>query len=181
MEITLAGGAVVDLASRDDLDAHHQKLKDLYPTVPRGNFLRLTASGAVPGGGLASGTLCLTFQPSSPPPGRIWFVQWVAIIQANAPAVGPISNVNAALMIGTAPVAAGAGQAGAGPVADPGQVVLPGLAVPSASSVPDKTVALHREQIYLLLAGSSIGSAGTVYNAVCGIIDVPDLPEVYFW
>ena len=181
MELTVDASVALDLASKEDLAAHHQRLEKLFPDIPRGWYVRAVATAVVPTGGLVSGNLVAGFVPR-PPIGKMWFLQWLAVVQGQAVASAVVANAFASLMVGRSPVGPGAqSQSGTGPVADPGEMVLPGLAVPSNASVPDKTVVRWGEEAYLLIAGSGVGAAGTTYNAVLGVLEVPDVESAYFW
>lgn len=182
MEVTLAAGGVIDLATAADLEEHHRRLERLVPETPRGRYYMIagngvTASGfAAPAAGLG---IAVAFTPSSPPGGRLWFLQWVAVFVGLNPAQGAQANVFAAICVGRS--FSGPSQTVA-PAQAPnlGDIVVPGQAVPAAINVPDKTVVKAEQQLYALLQGSGL-AASTAYNLVAGVVDVPDQDEVYFW
>ena len=178
----MAGGAVIDIASADDLKRHHDRLEKLLAERrPAGKYYRIIGSGSTTAGFSGSGPIAIAFTPSSPPAGRHWFVQWAAIFVGTSPAAAATANLFAAVMVGRSPSPPGATIAGAFPGAlSEGDVVVPGLAVPSSTTVPDKTVVKPQDQLYVVLAGSGL-AASTVYVATAGIIDTPDSDETYFW
>lgn len=178
----MAGGAVIDIASKDDLKRHHDRLEKLMGEARvRGKYYRVIATGVTGSGFTGSGPIAIAFTPSSPPSGRHWFVQWTSVFVGTSPAAGATANLFAAIMVGRSPVPPGATISGAflGALSE-ADVVLPGLAVPSNVTIPDKTVVKPQDQLYVVLAGSGL-AASTVYVATAGVIDTPDTDETYFW
>lgn len=182
MEVTVAGGAVIDIASKDDIQRHHDRVEKLIgERRPTGKYYRVIASGVTTSGFSGSGPIAIAFTPSSPPAGRHWFVQWVAIWPGTSPATGAVANLFAAVAVGRSPVPPGASIPGAflGALSE-ADIVVPGLAVPLSVPIPDKTVVKPQDQLYVLLAGSGL-AASTTYVATAGVIDTPDSDETYFW
>lgn len=177
MGIHIAGDFDVELlARREDVQALHEELKAQHP---QGKYYMI--SGATANTAAQPGPIALSFTPQSPPAGRLWFVQWVAIWQANSQAgllAGAIANLFAAVCVGNCPVGPGGPSARAVNV-NASDIVVPGNAVPGGINIPDKTVVKSQVELYVLIGGSGLSSV--TYNASAGIIDVPDVPEAYFW
>lgn len=175
-EITVAGGVVVDVATKDDLAAHHRMLADLTGRKQEGDYVPLFGSSTAPAG-IGSGPLVIPLVPRSPAEGLKWALQYLAIFTVVA---GPvIANLNAALMIGRSPVGpGGAHPAPASITLDPQQVVLPGLSVPTAGGViiPGKVIIRPAEQLYCVLQGAGL-VVGTVYQATASVLSAPDTRE----
>src|SRR5215467_4114305 len=135
MEIALEGGVTLDVATRDDLAKHHESLRErIEARVPRGKYYMVQGSGATTSGFSGSGPIAISFTPQSPPAGRLWFVQWVAVWVGSNPATTAVANLFASLAVGRCPTGPGAPIAAAivPNVADP---VVPGQAVPAPISV----------------------------------------------
>lgn len=167
------------LASRRDLQRYHAGLAELLEP-PRGVYRRIMATGTTSAGFSGSGPTAITFTPGSPPAGRIWAIQWLAVWVGLTPAGPAVANLNAALMVGSARVGGGQQQAPNAVLVNLDDVVVPGLAVPSAVSVPDASIVNSQEILYLLLAGSGL-AASTMYCARAGLLDLPDIPEALLW
>jgi hypothetical protein len=177
MEIALAGGVLVDLATRDDIEGFHRKLAEkLVP--PHAKYFPVSGSGATAAGFSGSGPIAVAFNPQSPPPGRLWSVQWVAVWVGTTPAAGAVANLFAAVCVGNSQVGAG------GPpralTANISDVVIPGQAVPSGINVPDKTIVKPDTQLYVLFGGAGL-AASTVYNCTAGVLDMPATDEATLW
>lgn len=178
MELTVAADVMVDLATKDDLHQHHEKLRKLLDK-PRGRYYII--SGATSNTAAQPGPIAVSFTPQSPPAGRLWFVQWVAVWQANTQAgllAGTIANLFAAVCIGNCPVGPGGPNARAVNV-NAGDIAVPGNLVPAGINIPDKTLVKSQQELYVLIGGSGLTS--TNYNCTAGVIDVEDVPEALFW
>jgi hypothetical protein len=178
MEVVLAGGAMIDLATREDVQEHHERLRR-YLEKPKGRYYRVSGSGATTAGFSGSGPIAVSFTPQSPPDGFWWLVQWFSCWVGTSIAAGAVANLNAALMVGQCPTGPGAPVARA-IVPSLSDVAIPGLAVPSGTNVPDKTVITGQDQLYALLAGSAL-AASTTYNLLAGVVEVPAEGETLFW
>lgn len=177
-ELAIAGDISIDLATKDDVLSLHRGLAEqLKP--PAGAYYRIYATGQTATGFSGSGPIAICFTPFSPPAGRIWAVQWVALWVGTSPANPATANLNAALMIGRSPVGPG-GPPGASFTPSNSDVVVPGQTVPASITVPDKTIVYHADQLYAILAGSGL-AASTVYNASAGVLDLPDKAEALLW
>lgn len=174
-EVTVAASALVDIASKDDLAAHHERLAKLF-AKERQHFTR--AFGFV-----ATGSGPLVIDLGSPPMGMIWLPQWVTLM-GDAPFLGAanvnIANVSAAVFAGAVPRQSGLvlGPPVSGTGLDHPNCIGAGLLLPSTFSVPDKSPVFAQEHLYVVLAGSGLaaGAAG-VYRAVAGVIEIPATDE----
>jgi len=175
-EITVAGGLVVDVATKEDLAAHHRMLADLTGRRQEADYVPLFGSSVAPAG-IGSGPLVIPISPRSPVAGRVWALQFLSIFTVIA---GPvIASLNAALLIGQSPIGpGGAHPAPAGITLDPKQVVVPGLAVPTSGGViiPGKVLCRSGEQVYCVLQGAGL-VVGTVYNATLAALESVDSRE----
>lgn len=177
MGIHIAGDFDIDLlAKREDVEKLHRAILE---SKPRGRYYAI--SGTTANTAAQPGPIAISFTPQSPPAGRLWFVEWVAIWQANTQAgllAGTIANLFAAVCVGNCPVGPGGPNARAVNV-NASDIVVPGNAIPSSISVPDKTVVKSQAELYILVGGSGLTS--TQFNCTAGVVDVPDDDEVYFW
>lgn len=171
-EITVAGGMVIDVATKDDLAAHHRMLADLTGGRQEGDYVPLFGSSTAPAG-IGTGPLVIPLSPRSPAAGKVWALQYLAIFTIIA---GPvIANLNAALLIGQSPIGPGGAHPAPGAIRlDPQEVVLPGLAVPTAGGViiPGKVLIRAAEQVYCVLQGAGL-VVGTVYQATASVLEAP--------
>jgi len=171
MEVTLAGGVVVDVATRDDLAAHHRMLAELAGKREEGDYVPLFGSSTAPAG-IGSGPLVIPLSPRSPAAGRVWALQYLAIFTGDG-AGAIIANLNATVLIGRSPIGpGGAHPAPAAITIDPQEVVLPGLSVPTAGGiiVPGKLLVRASEQVYAVLRGSGL-VVGTVYQLAASVLE----------
>lgn len=168
MEITLEAGVTVDLATKGDLEQHHRWLQERF-RAREAVYRVLTQS--VPAG---ANTLLLDF--GAPPAGMLYAVQWVAVM-ADQPFGAAIANVTAAAFVGNAnrPVTSSM-------QANTNDLVVPGIAVPSTTNVPDLTICRGGQHIYVLVSGSGLVAGTTVgYNANCGVLQAKDEPGTVAW
>jgi hypothetical protein len=179
MELTVAGDVAVELATRDDLDRHHERLRDVLADHKDARYYMV--SGATANTAAQPGPIAMSFTPQAPPPGRIWRVQWAAIWQANSQAgllAGAIANLFAALCVGNSPTGPGGPSARAVNV-NASDIAVPGQTVPSSINVPDLTVVKSEQQLYFLIGGSGLTSVN--FSCTAGVLDAPDVPEALFW
>lgn len=174
-----AGPVELDLAARIDTLGSNIRRELEALKKPHGRYQMVYGAAAVPAGGIAAGGLALVANPDGPPPGLIWLVQWVSIFPTATP-FAAVANLNAIVCVGRAP--AGSGGAAPGSIAVNGSdIVVPGQPVPAAINVPDKTVVLPQEQLYVVLNGGGLGAAGTQYMFTAAVISAKQSEEVYFW
>lgn len=180
LEVDL-GETEIDLAARidvlgKDIGARLARLED---KTPRGRYQVIYGSVAVPAAGVPTGGLPMVTNPPSPPPNRMWLVQWAAVFPVAAPFTA-VANLNAIICVGRPPVGPGGG-APAVTTLSPGDIVIPNQAVPDTINVPDKTVVRSSTALYAILSGAGLGAAGTTYMMTVGVIDVADSEEALFW
>lgn len=170
----------IDVSAFVDLFGDRMKRElDAREKQPRGRYLTLFGSCQIPAGGPPAGGAPMATNPASPPAGRLWLVQWVAIFPTLAPFV-TVVNLNAIICVGRSPV----GPGGAMPAVvqvNPADIVVPAQPVPASVNVPDKTIVSSRHSLYVVLFGAGLGAAGTNYMFTAGVLDTEDKEEVYFW
>jgi len=181
MEITVAGDVVIDVATKADLAEHHDRLRTMMER-PHGHIRRPIASGATGAGFAGSGPVYLLFEPASPPAGRIWMVQYVSVWVGLTPSAGATANLFATFAVGNAPRGSQSDILVAGPAINIGDIVAPGLVVPTGASgdMPDRVIVQSEDQAYVILQGSAL-AASTRYSATMGVLDLPDTPEALLW
>lgn len=178
MELAVAADVVVDLATKQDLDHHHERIKKVFER-PGGRYYVVSASTTTTAGFSGSGPIAAAFNPMSPPGGRQWFLQWLAVWVGTSLFAVSTANLFAALCVGQSQTGPGAPSARAVNVND-SDVVQPGQNIPTAINLPDKLIVRAQTQLYVLIGGSGL-AASTIYNANVGLIDVPDTDESLFW
>jgi|SRR5215471_2760305 len=179
MELTIAADVAVDLATKGDLHAHHERIERMLDKGRDGRYYTLNA--ATLNSVTQPGPIAMAFTPPSPPPGRQWFLQWVAVWRTNDQGGllgGAIANLFAALCVGASPTGPGAPSARAVAV-NASDIVVPAITVPASVNIPDKTRVNSQQNVYVLIGGSGLTSVQ--FNAAVGLIDVPDVPEALFW
>ena len=166
-EVTVAAGIEIDLASREDLERHHDWLRQRLGD-------RREAKYRVLSGSVAPGTAPLLLRVgASPPAGLLYVVQWVAIF-GDDDTKAAITNVGASLRIGVprSPASAVGGV----------ETIIPGLAVPSVANVPDAVFCAPGQQIYVVIGGTASGSGSTNdWNANVGVLVVEDTDAARAW
>lgn len=178
MEVLVGGGMVVDVATKEDMDRHFSRLADLMER-PRSRFERYAGAQAPRAANAAFG---IRFPQPKAHGDEIWELQWLALYGDDPTAVltTAIANVRAALFVGSRipdaqlPVAATAGL-------DHGGAILPGLAVPSLTTIPDKNVVYPGEEPYVLLYGTGLVAGAGTYHALLGVIAKPNVPAALTW
>lgn len=178
MEITVAGGAVIDLATREDHERGIARLAGLMQK-PHARYFRAFGGRA---SRASNAPFAIQLQPSRPPGGMLWLVQWALFTGSDPSASAAIANVRAALFVGSIPP--DSNLSGNAPLigADSGGLILPGQAVPSLNTMPDKSVVYASEDLYALFVGSGL-NAGDVngYRVNIGILELPATPEALLW
>lgn len=174
VEVALAGGVIVDLATKQDQDAHHARLASL---LKRPFTLAKRVHGTAPTPGSISRPIVLAC--GKPPPGFLWVLQWIRT-QGIDPQTA-VANVNVTLYIGSAAqaplsiVTLGAGGEDLNAVTGP-------LAIPSLTTIPDKMVVYPEEDLYGLVIGTAGNLAGAAkYMIVVGVLQLPNTAEALTW
>lgn len=159
MELTIVGGATVDIATCNDLDRHHDKMRDMLPKKQEADYQPLFGSYVAVVGAT---TIAIPFNPGKPPGGKLWGVQWVSVFTTGFG--GVIPNVTFAICIGNCPPPSNNAKV------NPSDIVYPANSFPAAINVPAKTLIRPTEQLYVLLQGSGL-VAGTIYNATAAVLE----------
>jgi hypothetical protein len=181
VEVTLAGGLVVDVATKGDLQHHHERIEKILGERKDVRAYRISGSGATTAGYAGgAGPIAISFTPMSPPAGRIWLVKWVTVWVGTTVAAGTTNNLNCAVMVGRCPTGPGAPiQAAIVPIIS--DVVIPTQTVPPpAGGVPSVLEVKSEQQLYVLLAGDAL-AVSTVYNCAAIVVDAPDVPGAILW
>jgi len=175
MEVTVAADVMVDLASKDDLRQHHEKLEKLL-REPRQRIHRLRA-------GASSKATPIVLDFGVPPMGMFWLPQWCLVWGNDA--FTNVSNVSWVLFAG--PLPSGGALAVGPPVTglDQADPILTGgnsgISVPSAQNIPDKTIVWSRDHLFVVLSGSGLVAGASAYHACCGVEERPDTEEARTW
>lgn len=178
MEIALAGGVVVDLATRQDHEHGVERLAKLLEK-PHARYFRAIGGRAARTG---NAPFVVQLQPSRPPGGMLWLVQWALFTGSDPSASAAIANVRAALFVGSIP--ADSTLSGNAPLigGDSGGLILPGQAVPSLSTMPDKSVVYASEDLYAIFVGTGlVAGDANGYRVSIGLLELPATPEALLW
>lgn len=178
MEVRLAGGALIDIATAEDVKAGHDRIAKLLER-PHARFYRAFGGKAPRAANLP---FVIPLQQTGPPGGMMWLLQWAIFIGDDPTQITAIANARAALFIGNAPP--DSSLAGAAPVTgqlDPAGCVLPGVAIPSITAIPDKSVAYSGEQVYGIIAGTGTVAGAVSYRLILGVIELPQTAEALMW
>jgi hypothetical protein len=171
-EITVAGGLVLDVATRADLAEHHERLERLLPKPIRGAY-RVLNEGTTAPAAVGSGPVAIDFQ--APPQGRMWLLEWATMF-VNTPQTGPFISVAAVasvLAIGPAKVNVPSGQ-----LIDPTvPLQIIGTTIPVTINFPDKVIARGGQNVVIYLYGTGL-AAGSTYIADLGLIDAEETQEM---
>lgn len=168
MEVTLSGGIEIDVATRDDIEQHHDWLKGRLGQ-------RRAEYKELPGGVATNSNNPLLIDFGQPPAGRLWAAQWLAIF-ADDPFGSAIANVTACLFVGVPRYT------GAGLSYSINDARMPALAVPASQNVPDSVLARGGQHIFVVLKGSGLAAGTTVgYNANLGVLVAEDSDETRAW
>lgn len=171
-ELTVDAGITVDLASKEDIQRHHDWLKKRLG-VRRADYRVLTDSVAAAQLSTTNTVLLANF--GSPPAGHIYAAQWLSIFP-DSPFGAAIANVTAAFGVG--PVQGGRSNIHFS-LAD---IILPSISVPSFTNIPDAVLAVGGQQLYVLISGSGVtGGTVTGYNANLGVLIGDDSEETRAW
>jgi hypothetical protein len=168
VEVSVAAGAAIDLATRGDLAGHHSKLADLLarPNVHGQRLYGFTATGSGP----------LVIDLGSPPMGMLWIPQDLSVFGADpflAASNAQIANVSAAAFAGSR---ARAQALGLGPPVtglDMQAVFEAGFTIPRTIDLPStRKVIYPQERFYVVLAGTGLVAGATVYQATSFVLEV---------
>ena len=177
MEIRVAGGALIDVATREDLIGSVDRLAKILEK-PHARYFR--AFGGRPPRA-SNVPFVVQLQPSRPPSGMMWMVEWVIVMGDDPTASGAIANVRAALFAGNIPP--DSSLSGSAPIvgADFGSTIQTGIVVPSTSTIPDKSFVYSQEDLYAIIGGSGTVAGAANYRVVCGVIELPQTREALMW
>lgn len=168
VKVTLAGGAMVDLATTDELASMHERIATLLekPTAHGQRIAGFANTGAGP----------LVIDLGSPPMGMIWLPQYLTVTGADAHLGAGnivIANVSAAAFIGRL---IRAGELALGPPVtgeDMAGCVGAGITVPQSVQLPDKACVYQNEHLYVVIAGSGVAAgSASVYRASAFVIEL---------
>lgn len=163
-EVTLAGGLAIDLATREDLEEHHELLRRLI--APPDLIQRFTR---LPGAGKSTAGPVLV-NLGQPPSGLIWLPQW-AIFTGNDEFGAAVANVTAALYMGGGrPPGSVSGNAPTLGTAF-SDCIIPAAPVPSVQNIPDKMVCYPTEALYAIFNGTGLVAGAANYHVVVGVIE----------
>lgn len=173
MELRLAGGAVIDLATREDLAAEMAAIRDVLER-PHGRFQR-ASNGKAP----LAANHAFAISLGKPPAGMLWLVQYVLLMGDDPTNTTTIANVRAGVFVGSS--GPDSSILNAAQLDAPGCIV-PALSVPSLTAVPDKTVVHTNEELYAVFFGTGLSagaSGGYHFNA--GLLELPQKAEALLW
>lgn len=151
VNVQLAAGVEIDLATRDDLDQLRQDLNGAIPVVPR----RIYAVANIVGG-LAGSLLIEVDHPATP---VIWDLRSLVVLGSDDHTV--LSGVTAAIYVG-----------GGVPGQTPSLLncMWQGLSVPSSSTFNEQIIIGQNERLFVLLEGTN---TNTQYVVTGLVIEVP--------
>jgi hypothetical protein len=177
MEVRLAGGVMVDLASRDDLEGGFDRLAKVLER-PHGRYQRLFGGRPPRAGNLP---FVVQLQPSRPPGGMMWVLEYVIVMGDDPTVSTAIANVRAALLAGNIPPDASLG--GNAPItgADFGGVIQSGIVVPSTITLPDKAIVYSNEDLYAVIGGTGTIAGAANYRVVIGCLELPQTAAALLW
>lgn len=177
LEAELKAGPI-DLAAQ--IGAKLDRISEQLDALGQRSARYLTTFGAATTPSSVPSVFALTPNPNGPPAGRLWSLEWVAVYASVASPFNPISSLFWALCIGRAPVqSSGGGGSVSGPI-ELSDVVAPSQIAPGVFTVPDKTFVRPQEDLYVVMGGTGmVGS--TIYCVSCGVIEMPNTAEAYFW
>lgn len=177
MEIRVAGGALIDVATKDDVIGSVDRLAKILEK-PHARYFRAFGGRPPRAGNLP---FVIQLQPSRPPNGMMWMVEWVALFGDDPTISTAIANVRAALFAGNIPTDASLSGGAALVGADMGSVIQTGLIVPSTGTIPDKSFVYSQEDLYAIVAGTGTVAGAANYRLVCGLIELPQTREALLW
>lgn len=180
MEVLVGGSALIDVASKADIDRRLDQLQSLLDR-PHANFQILHGGKAARAG---NNPFVLRLEPTRPRGGYLWMLQWLWLTGDDPTASTAIANVRGALVKGALPTDANLSLSGTtwGGLDYPG-ILVPGLVIPTpnAVTIPDKMVVFDHEDVYFVLAGSGLVAGAGNYHGSVGVIELPQTPEALTW
>lgn len=176
-EILLAGGVTIDVATRDDLEAHHRRLA-AYLERPHARYVR-PHNGGPP----RAANLPFAIGLGRPPMGMMWLIQWVLLMGDDPTSATAIANVRAAVIVGARPTDASMSGGAALVGLDYANVVINGLAVPTPGpvTVPDKNVVHSQEELYAVIGGTGTVAGAANYRFTAGCLELPERADSLMW
>lgn len=177
-EVLLAGGVTIDVATKKDVAAHHDRLAALLER-PHARFHRYSGGGPPRATNLPT---VIRLDTPKPPAGWMWLLQWVAITGDDPTVSAAIANVRAALFVGARPNDAAIPNPPASGL-DYAGCILPGISVPTpnAITIPDKNVVYTEEEVYAVLAGTGLVAGAAFYHLLVGVVEIPQRPDALMW
>jgi hypothetical protein len=174
MEVQLEAGVSIDLATRADLAAAHERLAGQLPGLVEADY-EIKPAYAVTG----TPTKPLLLDFGAPPAGLLWLVEFVSVWGVDPTgngSVAAIANVSGALFVGRILVP----DAIATPTiqAEHDRVAVPAFAVPSAFEPPGRVFVRYPDRLYALLSGSGLAAGASVYHATAGVLKATDTRRV---
>lgn len=172
MEALVGASAVVDIATKDDLQAHHERLAGLLDR-PHGRFYR-AANAKAPLGSNHAFSISL----GRPPSGKLWIVQYVILTGDDPTNITAIANTRAAVFVGSVQPDSGLT---ATTTLDQAGCIVPALAIPSLTNVPDKCIVHTDEELYAVLFGTGLSAGAVSYHFNAGLLELPQKAEALLW
>jgi hypothetical protein len=180
MEVLVGGSAVLDIATKADLDQRTDRITRLLER-PHARY-DVKVFGRAPRAG--NNPFAMKSNDPAPRNGMLWLVQWAWLSGDDPTASTAIANVRAVLVKGAAPPDAQLSLAGTqwGGL-DFAGIILPGMVIPTpnAVTIPDKSVVYDHEEVYFVLAGSGLVAGANQYHGAIGVIELPQTPEALTW
>jgi hypothetical protein len=175
MEVRLAGGVLIDVATAGDVKTQGDRLAKLLER-PHARFLRQN-NGKVPRA--ANAPFCISL--GRPPQGMLWKVQWLIITGDDPTVATAIANVRAALFAGAMPP--DSQLSGSAPIIgqDFAGVLQHGIAVPSTITIPDMSVVYSNEELYVVIGGTGTVAGAGNYHVSAGLLEMPQTAEALTW
>jgi hypothetical protein len=102
-------------------------------------------------------------------------------VAAVAGSGGQIPNVRAAVFAGSGPTDASLAGTTSISGADFGGLLAAGLAIPSTTELPNKTVIYSNEDLYVVIGGPGALAGANFYHVTAGILELPQTPEALLW
>lgn len=172
MEISLATAVAVEVATKDDLVRHTDRLARLLER-PHARYLR-AAAGKAP----LAANHAFAISLGKPTAGLLWIVQYVLVTGDDPTNITAIANTRAAIFVGSPGPDS---QMGTGAGLDTAGCIVPGLAIPSLTNLPDKCVVHTDEELYAVLFGTGLSAGAVTYHFNAGLLELPQTAEALLW
>lgn len=173
-EVLLDAGITLDIATKDDIAAHHARLEGL---LSRPHARYYTNPGSAESG---AGTKPLIIDLGMPPGGLMWYLQWLAITGVD-PFGAVIANVTAAAFKGAVPLTSALSLGPPVVGLDFASVIQTSMTVPSTTAMPDKSIIYSNEHLYVIFAGTGLVAGGARYRCVAGLLELEQRPDALMW